>query len=108
MRMTQDWNLTDQAMDFLQENSKKVPASFCPHCNGPIGEKLVMRDYEDASNTGMFDDGPMLHEYTLKDDRTAREIVQEVIWHSGPCIFLCLEIDGVKMYEWDKKDMENA
>jgi hypothetical protein len=66
------------------------------------------KDYKDARGLGMFGDGPMLKEYKLKDGKVAKEIVQASPWSGGPCIFLCLEVGGKRMFEWSDDDIAHA
>jgi hypothetical protein len=55
----------------------------------------------------MFDDGPSLYEYTLKDGSKVKEVVQACPWSSGPMIYLCLEDEhGNKMFPWPEEEME--
>lgn len=112
MRCTQIIGLKIEAVSFINDNieltSKEVDP--CPHC-GKLTKTVDVRServYDDARSAGMFDDGPPLYEYILKDGRVMREVVQEVQWSSGPCIFLCLEDqDGNKMFEWDKQSIHD-
>ena len=90
MRCTQLIGLTVEAEEFLRKNG---------------GEGKI---YEDATNEGMFEDGPMLHEYNLVGGKVAREVIQAVPWSSGPCIFMCLEIDGKRMFEWSQEEIDNC
>ncbi len=66
--------------------------------------------YEDATDQGMFDDGPMLTEYVLQDGSKVREFIQAVPWSSGPCIFLALKDveSGKILFPWDEETINNA
>ena len=109
MRCTQIMGLTKRATKFLEDNARQVPLVCCPKCQHIISTKLDSVVYHDASNMGMFDDGPALQEYTLQNGKKVKEVVQDAPWSSGPCIFLCLEDeDGKRMYEWSRKAIENA
>jgi len=109
MRETQIFGLSDIAREFLEENVKHVPCSPCPHCGKMMSTRMDMEQYEDARHVGMFDDGPMLHKYTLKDNSTVKEIVQASPWSSGPCIFLCLESKrGKRIGEWLEEEINKA
>lgn len=105
MRMTQVIGLTEEASQFLKDNCAKTPLSTCPTCNHTSGGEQIKRVYS-KSDDGMFDDGPDLWEYTLNDGKKVREVVQASPWSSGPCIFLCLEEDGKRLFEWLSDDME--
>lgn len=83
MRMTQVIGLSPSAIQFLEEF-------------GAV--QLVREVYADASYAGMFDDGPELYAYPLKEGGMVYEQIQATPWSSGPCIFLNL------MNE-DKKDI---
>lgn len=109
MRQTQLRGLTNEALNFLNENCMRVPIKFCPHCNEvlEIGQKCEV--YFDASQTGMFDDGPNLYKYYLKDGSVVKEVIQAVPWSSGPCIFMCLEDEkGARIFEWPESEIDNA
>jgi hypothetical protein len=108
MRCTQFMGLHSTAEDFLKEHCRIVVIDKCPHCGGPLQEGRECEVYESAAHVGMFDDGPELHEYQLRDGRKAREVVQDAPWSSGPCIFLCLEVDGKRVGEWPQKDIDEA
>jgi len=84
--------LPKEAEVFLDQYGMKAQ-STCPHCGGLIGPaRRQSTIYADAKTQGMFDDGPLLHDYPLTDGGKAREIVQAAPWSSGPCIFLALRI----------------
>jgi hypothetical protein len=109
MRCTQLRGLTPEATKFLDENSKIVVRSKCPHCDGVLSEGIESKVYADATSEGMFDDGPMLHQYTLKDGKIVKEIVQATVWSSGPCIFLCLENEeGNQLFPWPPRAIAHA
>ena len=111
MRCTQIIGLPPAALAFLSENQLQVPADIkCPHCGGIVNSTLsdVSEIYASAEDSGMFNDGPMLWQHTLKDGRVAKEIVQCSPWSSGPCIFLALQIGDEKI-EWsDDQINENS
>lgn len=108
MRCTQIYGLTEEARRFLDENCKKETNEKCPNCGHIISEKLASQCYKDVSNTGMFEDGPFLMKYFLKDGKVANEIIQATPWSSGPCIFMCLEIEGKKMFEWSQEEIDKC
>lgn len=109
MRETQIFGLNDIARKFLEENVKHVPCSPCPHCGKMTSTRMDKEEHEDARHVGMFDDGPMLHMYMLKNNSTIREVVQSSSWSSGPCIFLCLENEkGKRIGEWPAEEINNA
>jgi len=109
MRCTQIYGLTKEAEKFLEKNAKRVPKKTCPTCKHTSGGglKKVVYDKKTGVRAGMFDDGPELFEYTLKGKKgIVSEIVQEVPWDSGPCIYLCLvDENGNHMFEWTDEEM---
>jgi len=109
MRMTQVFGLPPAAYVFLDEHCKEEDCSPCPHCGKPTARKRVCGVYGSAAELGMFDDGPELLEYTLKDNTKVRETVQSSEWSSGPCIFLMLvDENGDTVISWDQKDIDRA
>lgn len=109
MRCTQLQGFTPEANKFLDENCKMVPDKTCPHCGGVLSTIAESKIYADATGQGMFDDGPMLSQYTLKDGKIVKTIVQATVWSSGPCIFLCLEDeDGKMLFPWPQEEIDHA
>jgi len=107
MRITQFFGLTNEAKNFLDQNVKRVPCSPYPHCGKATSTKIVMDEYEDASHLGMFNDGPTLKAYALKNGTIIKEVVQATPWSSGPCIFLCLEDEkGNRIDEWPQEEID--
>jgi hypothetical protein len=107
IRETQIFGLSDAAEAFLSENAKRGVAA-CPCCGQDVQNKILKSEYGSAESLGMFDDGPRLYEYQLTDGRKAREVVQVAPWSSGPCVFLCLEIDGKREFGWPAEQIEAA
>jgi len=109
MRCTQVIGLNKLAQEFINENVQRIPFSPCPHCGKLTQTTMALKVYASAADQGMFDDGPELFEYTLKDGKKVREVVQAVPWSSGPCIFLCLEDeDGKRLFEWSEEEIQNV
>jgi hypothetical protein len=107
MRHTQLYGLTKEAGDFLDEQCDTVSNGCCPHCQKPISFGKKFEVYEDASSSGMFDDGPQLSKYFLNNCKEVKEVIQRIVWSSGPCIFLCLEDEhGYRMFEWPESSMD--
>jgi len=110
MRSTQLIGLKEEAYQFLDENCKVTDIKVCKECGHVHGGEKICKVYdtETGRKCGMFDDGPDLNEYELKDDTFVREVVQCVLWSSGPCIFLCLQkSDGSNIFEWDEKEIKD-
>jgi len=112
MRHTQIIGLTAEAENFLEKNCKiESKIKRCSNCNFPyeVIYKKVQKVYDASGSSGMYGDGPDLHEYELKDGSKIREIVQAAPWSSGPCIFLCLEDDKNKRFcEWTEEEINNC
>ena len=107
MRCDQWIGLTQEAQDFLEHNCRKVPGQVCPKCGEVLSHVKDCKAYEEVD--GMFGTpAGSLYEYNLIDCRIAKEVVQEAPWSSGPCFFLCLEIEGKKMFEWPQEEIDNA
>lgn len=107
-RSTHIIGLPDEAIVFLRENIKHIPEIVCPDCGKIISETWDNKEYDSARDLGMFDDGPGLNEYTLKDSSVVREKVQASPWSSGPCIFLMLvDEDGEILYKWSVEEIES-
>jgi len=105
VRKTQIIGLPLEATKFLNKNCKKYILERCGKCGHPTQMGRVKRIYDSAASFGMFDDGPNLYEYKLRNGSVAKEMVQEVPWSSGPCIFLMLTIDGKVAYKWTRKEI---
>ena len=114
MRCTQFIGLSPEARQYLDEHVAYHKPTICKECGQPLpGQKTGMvyevYDEETGKRAGMFDDGPPLCEYTMKDGSKVREIVQAVPWSSGPMIFLCLEDDkGDCIGAWSEKEIDGA
>jgi hypothetical protein len=103
MRETQIMGLTVEAQEFLEANCEKVEIT----CLGCKQDKIKVFDrvvHDSARELGMFNDGPDLFVYNLKDNSRIKEVVQATPWSSGPCIFLCLEDEkGEKKFKWSER-----
>ena len=109
MRCTQEAGLRQEAKEFLDQQCLREPTNFCKHCGKPNGETVKRKVYDDSRSSGMFEDGPLLYEYELKDGTKVKEVVQANPWSSGPVIFLCLEReDKTRIGEWPDEDIDNV
>lgn len=95
--------LHDSAHQFLEDHAQRRPKETCPTCRQTIPGKdgsMVSRMYDDETGreAGMFDDGPDLFEYTLKNGHKVQEVVQTVVFSSGPMIFLALRDEEGKIF----------
>lgn len=106
MRCTQLIGLSPAATNYLQENGIIIKGKSCPTCGHTSFDDYDCKVYGEAHASGMFDDGPDLREYKLKDGSTVKEIVQATPWSSGPCIFLCLAKDGKRIGEWTEEEID--
>ena len=103
MRCYQHIGLTPEAESFLTDNVEMIPNICCPKCGEIISYKMNSRVVRVEEL--FYNDGPCIIEYKLKDGRTCTEIVQCSPWNSGPMGFMCLEIDGQKMFEWSDDEI---
>ena len=116
MRCTQIIGLNDKAFQFLEQNQvKELVRCNCPDCKTEHIQGTKSDQYNDARNEGMFDDGPMLYKYHLKDGSFVYEYVQASPWSSGPCIFLALSMSPLNENNnpiieslWSDEEIENA
>ena len=103
MRCTQVIGLSKRASKFLVDNLKiEMKKCNCPDCKTQHREEMIeeVYDKETGVQAGMFDDGPELSRYRLKDDTWIYEYVQCDPWSSGPMIFLALrKEDGSPIQE---------
>jgi len=106
MRCYQHRGLTLTAEKFLMQHVTMVPDEVCPTCGELISQKKKVIAIEHIDM--FYGDGPYLHTYELKSGDTVKEIVQSSPWSSGPVVFLCLVIEGKRMFEWDQKEIDNA
>jgi hypothetical protein len=95
--------LTGKALNWLDKNVMKVPDQICPHCNQTISYKQLCSVYESDE---VFYDKLDLLVYNLTDGRIAKQVLQAQPWSSGPMSFLCLEIEGKRMFRWTQKEMD--
>lgn len=109
MRCTQFMGLSDEAVQFIEDNVQISDLVTCPTCLHVTGGEPVKRVYDTKTGraAGMFEDGPNLHEYTLKTGEVVREIIQCVPWSSGPMIYLCLRDEkGLWFGKWVQADLD--
>lgn len=105
MRCTQYVGLSIESRVFLDENANRIGGGICPHCGEHSREKFeTIKDGRFIC--GMFNEELPLTTFRLKDGRIAMEVVQADPWSSGPVIFTCLEIDGVRVAEWRQEDID--
>lgn len=109
MRSTQYMGIPDEAEKFIRNNIKRSPSKICSECGHNSGGQELSEIYDSAADQGMFDDGPNLYRYTMKDGTTWIEKVQAVPWSSGPCIFLMLvQENGPGEFKWDEESINNC
>jgi DNA-directed RNA polymerase subunit RPC12/RpoP len=104
MRCHQYIGLTEEAKKWLDENVQKIPDSQCPECGHVISTKMNSIVYSNEDQ--FYGDCLPLHRYKLTDGRFVAEVLQVQPWSSGPMSFLCLEIAGVREFQWGQ-DMIN-
>lgn len=109
MRCTQIMGLPPKALKFIEDNVEEIPDIVCPHCDKVVSYKKECKQeiYASAKKAGMFDDGPELYRYIMQDGSTWIEMVQEVPWSSGPCVFLMLVNvqEQKKRFKWERSEM---
>ena len=106
MRCYQHRGLTERAEMFLMQHVIMVSDKVCPKCGNVISQKKKVISTEHIDM--FYGDGPDLHTYELKSGDTVKEVVQSSPWSSGPVCFLCLIIEGKRMFEWSQKEIDNA
>jgi hypothetical protein len=106
IRMYQERGLTPAAIEFLEKNVVEKPGMICEKCGHIMTKTWDCRVYKNVDS--FYGDGPHLQEYTLKDGRKAREVVQTEPWSSGPVAFFCLEIGGEELFSWTDEEIDEA
>lgn len=108
--MTQIYGRTEEAEKFLKENVEMIPDIICPDCKKIMSYKQNKQIYKDELDAGMFDDGPKLWEYNLKDRTVIREKLNKYKpWSSGPCLFIDLvDQNGNILYEWSEEEINKS
>jgi hypothetical protein len=111
--MSRSWQfvgLKPEATAWLDENVRTVrePAGKCPTCSRDGYVQCSREVISSTKHDSFYGEGPTLHVYRLKDGRKVVEVVQDEPWSSGPVTFLCLEVDGKRMFEWPQADIDEA
>lgn len=112
MRCWQFQGLTACAEVWLENNCVQVVTKSCPNCNHPL--RLEPEVISEEHHDSFYGEGPTLRTMRLKDggnicppSSTVKEVIQAEPWSSGPCTFLCLELeDGTRIGEWDQETVE--
>lgn len=118
IRMTQWCGLNERARKMIKAPMRKYKdrtvriyddgqtASFEHEGELPDREADV---YDTDTLHSMFDEETPLMQYTMRDGRVYKEVIQCAPWSSGPCIFLCLaDGDGniIKESEWTDEEID--
>jgi len=109
-RSTQIIGLTQEAENFIAENCARKEIKVCSECGTQTGGDYIYNIYDNKTGKklGLFNDGPDLYEYTLKNGDKVRTIVQWCLWSSGPSIFLCLKNEkGEMLFEWTESEIDS-
>jgi len=108
MRSTQYIGLNNMAREWLQEYTRLVKTEIvCPHCGGTIPNGVRQAKSPSGNNImGMCGEQIPLMKYTIQDGNEVYEVEDTVIWSSGPMIFTCLEMDGIKFFCWTESELE--
>lgn len=107
-RSTQIMGISFAAFEYLRKHAAVTSMTTCKECGHVRGGEMTRHVYDQTTGRkeGMFEDGPDLYEYDLKDGSKAREVVQAVHWSSGPVIFLCLQLsNGSRVGEWSAEEI---
>jgi hypothetical protein len=88
--------LSKRALTFLRNEGKTKSVNSCEHCGHCSGKELVSQTYETIEV--FVNEDYQLQKWRLKDGRIAKEVVQCIPWDSGPILYTCLEIDGVRKF----------
>lgn len=106
MRTYQHFGLTGTAELWLEKFCVQEPEVVCPICDHVLITKLKILSEEQLDS--FYENGPVLHTYLTKNGGIVKEVVQMMPWSSGPCGFLCLELeDGTRIGEWDEEEIEH-
>lgn len=105
MRCDQHVGLPVDAWNFLRE--MRVKPKRCPCC----GLDMPLPVEGVGNYSGMFDDVYTLYRYRLIDGGWADELLQNIIWSSGPMFFLGLKVFDstgalVQEFLWDEQVMD--
>jgi len=106
MRAYQPYGLTGEAVIWIEKNCQTESGLICPHCGFAVTTvpKIILEEQADV----FYGDGPVLHTYLTKSGAMVKEVIQAQPWSSGPCVFLCLEMeDGERIGEWDEDIIEH-
>lgn len=108
IRMYQEVGLKLVAKDFLDKNVNMIvdKITTCPHCHKEVSTTMKREVISILSKDYFYENGPTLRIYRLRNGGVAKEVVQALPWSSGPVAFMCLEVDGVRMFEWTDKEIE--
>lgn len=108
--MTQIYGLKEEAEKFIKENVEMIPDMVCTDCGKVMSHKQNRKIYASAKDAGMFEDGPTLCEYILKDGTIVREKLNKYTpWSSGPNLFVDLvDQNGNPLYEWSEKEINES
>lgn len=107
MRTWQFHGLTGEAEVWLKENCVEVVTNCCPNCKHPLsfGPEVLSTEQIDS----FYGDGPHLRSIRTKDGKLVKEVIQAEPWSSGPCTFLCLELeDGTRIGEWSEEEIDHC
>jgi len=105
-RSTTYYGLTEEAEEFLKENSEFEEYSYTDRWDNVIKSKRPIS--EKIGECGMFDDYD-LFKYKLKDGTWAEEFIQADPWASGPHVFVALKLsDGKEIGLWPESEIENV
>ena len=107
MRTWQHVGLKPEACKWLMSQVQRTPEKRCDKCNSLLeGGNTISKVYD--SPEIWYGQELELHEYKLTDGSICREVIQAEPWSGGPVTFLCLELDGKKIFKWPKVAIDNC
>jgi len=104
-RCYQEYDLSDEAWNWLNDNCQKEQSDPCPHCGKPTKTRLKV--IETRHEDHFYGDGPDYNTYLTNDGKKITEVQQEEPWNCGPCHFKCLQDEnGNKFAYWPQEAID--
>jgi len=99
--------LTEKARYFLEKNCARWPEKTCKECGHKTSGEIICKVYQKNENECDPFVEPALFEYTMRNGKVYRSIIQCCPWASGPIYFECLQDEnGIRRFMWSEKEME--
>lgn len=106
MRMTQNYGLKKEAVEFLEKNIHMMSNVVCPMCKEVVTHKKNSGIYKtEICSLGFKVE---LKQYVLKDERIVREVLNLYTpWSSGQCLFIDLvDENNQVLYGWTVAEID--